>query len=35
MVKSFKGLPAFLQDRLSSKRMALVRAQYPKWLPIA
>ena len=32
MVKSVKGLPAFLKAQLSSKRKELVRKQYPLWV---
>ena len=32
MVKSVKGLPSFLQVKLSNKRMELVRKQYPLWV---
>ena len=35
MVKSIPNTPSFLLDRLGPKRIALVREQYPKWLPSA
>ena len=35
MGKSMKGLPSFLKDKLSTKKMELVRKQYPLWLPNA
>ena len=32
MGKSVKGLPSFLKEKLSAKRIDLVRKQYPLWV---